>query len=93
MSARIDHGEAAKEWIANSVKAQASVQPNNEQLAAAYASIAQTHATLALVEQQRIANLLTVAGWVVQSSTEDYGRDLDTLQMGVAGEIWEGLGL
>lgn len=58
MTERIDHVSAAKGWIANSVNAQASKQPNNEQLATAYAGVAQVHATLALVEQQRIANLI-----------------------------------
>lgn len=62
MSAQVDHVAAAKDWIENSVKAQASQQPNNEQLAAAYAAVGQVHATLALVEQQRIANLIALAG-------------------------------
>lgn len=51
---------------------------------------AQVHATLALVEQQRIANMLLIAHWV---SDEHLGRKLDDLRMGVAGEVWEGLGL
>lgn len=51
---------------------------------------AQVHATLALVEQQRIANLLTIANWV---SNSDLGVKLDDLRIGVAGEVWEGLGL
>ena len=54
---------------------------------------AQVHATLALVEQQRIANLITVSGWVMDSTKEDVGYDLDKLRTGVAGEVWEGLGL
>lgn len=62
-----------------------------------YASVqvaeAQVHATLALVEQQRIANLIIVAGWVMDSTVGDVGHDLDKLRMGIAGEVWEGLGL
>lgn len=61
MAEHIDHVAAAKSWIENSVKAQASTQQNNEQLATAYASVGQVHATLALVEQQRIANLVAIA--------------------------------
>lgn len=56
-------------------------------------ALAQVHATLALVEQQRIANLITIAGWVVDSSAADVGYDLDKLRTGVAGEVWEALGL
>lgn len=59
----------------------------------ASALLAQVHATLALVEQQRIANLITVAGWVADSRAEDVGFDLDRLRTGIAGEVWEGLGL
>lgn len=61
MAERIDHVAAAKEWIKNSVSAQASKQPDNEQLATAYAGIAQVHATLALASEQRIANLIAIA--------------------------------
>lgn len=51
-------------------------------------AIAQVHATLALVEQQRIANLLTLT-----ALGADRGVALDDLRIGVAGEVWEGLGL
>lgn len=54
---------------------------------------AQVHATLALVEQQRIANLITVAGWVLDSTPEDVGSEFDKLRMGLAGEVWAALGL
>jgi hypothetical protein len=54
---------------------------------------AQAHATLALVEQLRVANLITVAGWVIDSTKDDVGYDLDKLRVGVAGEVWEALGL
>lgn len=75
---RIDHVAFAKQYI------------NGDPMEIA---AAQVHATLALVEQLRIANLITVAGWVMDSSVEDVGFDLDKLRMGVAGEVWEGLGL
>lgn len=54
---------------------------------------AQVHATLALVEQQRIANLITVAGWVLDSTPEDIGYEFDKLRHGLAGEVWATLGL
>lgn len=80
MSDRIDHVAAAKVWIENSVKAQASEQPNNEQLATAYAGIAQVHGTLALVEQQRIANLVALAQLTIVPGDMPIFR----------GVVWEG---
>lgn len=90
MAERIDHVASAMEAIK---KASSMLSAHDDTGATGMGSLAIASATLALAEQQRIANLIEVAGWVMQSSTEDYGRDLDTLQMGVAGEIWEGLGL
>lgn len=57
----MDYVESAKKWVENSIEAQVSTTPHNEVLATAYATIAQTHATLALVEQQRVANLIRLA--------------------------------
>ncbi len=58
MADRVKH---ALHWIDNAVKAQTvRTDPKNEELATAYAAIAQAHATLALVEQQRIANLIAL---------------------------------
>lgn len=88
MSARIDHAAKAVEWLTPAEGVGLSWEET-----AALAALAQVHATLALVEQQRIANLITVAGWVVDSSTEDVGYDLDKLRTGIAGEVWEALGL
>lgn len=64
MTDRIDHAEEAVTWLKNAKSAQASSEPYNEQLATAYAGIAQGHATLALVEQQRIANRIALASTV-----------------------------
>ena len=82
MTERIDHAAEALALINHPYPAPPT-----------YLAEAQIHATLALVEQQRIANLITVAGWVMDSSAEDVGFDLDKLRLGIAGEVWEGLGL
>lgn len=66
---RIDHVAEANIWIKNAIEAQASRTPNNEQLATAYGAMAQATATLALVEQQRIANLIALA----KTAQEYYG--------------------
>jgi len=46
-----DHAAEARNWIENAVNAQSSRAPKSEELAAAYAGIAQAHATLALVDE------------------------------------------
>ncbi|MGH3703000.1 MAG: hypothetical protein ACRDT9_00085 [Agromyces sp.] len=53
--------------------------------------IAQVHATLALVEQQRLANLIALSA--ACDPDGDPATRLDDLRMGLAGEVWEGLGL
>jgi hypothetical protein len=93
MNEQLGHAELADVWIENAISAQATDETGNETLASAYAGIAQAHATLALVEQQRIANLIALAGWRADPSVEEVGTDLDQLRIGVAGEVWEGLGL
>lgn len=104
MSDRIDHAAEARRIMADGQSAVAHARDaahnGNHRVADGYGAKAhgcwmqaQVHATLALVEQQRIVNLITVAGWVVDSSTEDVGYDLDKLRTGVAGEVWEALGL
>lgn len=50
---------------------------------------AQVHATLALAEQQRLANIIAVAN----DPTGFLAVNLDDIRMGLAGEVWEGLGL
>ncbi|MFF2493215.1 hypothetical protein [Agromyces sp. NPDC058064] len=76
---RIDHAAEADRLLA-------SFQTENRP-----AEAAQAHATLALAEQQRIANLIAL------SAVADLGGDpatrLDDLRVGLAGEVWEGLGL
>lgn len=76
MTERIDHVAAATEMLGCS-----AITQDAEVVA---------HALLALVEQQRIANVLAAAHWV---SNEHLGTKLDDLRMGVAGEVWDGLGL
>jgi hypothetical protein len=56
---RIDQAEEAREWV------KAAERPDiPADLTSAIATIAQVHATLALVEQQRITNRLMLAGLV-----------------------------
>ncbi len=87
MTERFDHVERAIELGDMATDSWNAVRP---EAARAQMEGAQVHATLALVEQQRIANLLAIAHWV---SNEHLGTKLDDLRMGAAGEVWEGLGL
>jgi hypothetical protein len=56
--------------------------------------VAQVHATLALVEQQRIANQIALAGWIVNGEGEgNIRRSIEAFRPRIADEIWKGLGL
>lgn len=90
MTERIDHAAEARKTLDHTLS-YCETDDNTEALV--NVSAAQVHATLALVEQQRIANLLILSGWMQDASKEDIGYDLDNLRTGVAGEVWEGLGL
>lgn len=96
MSKRIDHATEASSWIDNAISAQSSEEP--EALAVAYAGIAQAHATLALVEQQRIANLIALGQFRVGVNDLPHLRHLAVVPAGMydlqpVAEIREGLGL
>lgn len=54
MSDRIDHAAVAREYIASAIAAVTAAPAGTGAL------LAQAHATLALVEQQRIANLIAL---------------------------------
>jgi hypothetical protein len=54
---RIDHAAVARELIADT-----AFEVNSDDEMALDVPVAQVHATLALVEQQRIANLIALAG-------------------------------
>lgn len=58
MSERVDDVQEAREWIREALMEDG---PGNDSRAALPARLAQAHATLALVEQQRIANLIALA--------------------------------
>ena len=77
---KVDHTAAAEKWIENAIEAQSSVKhQNNEQLAMAYATIAQAHANLALAEQQRAFNLMELALFdYVEDSNVQFSRTLTT---------------
>lgn len=98
MTERTDQAKAATE-ILDGLASLTRIQWREEIAVPAFleglmdATKAQVHATLALVEQQRIANLLMLAGWRHDASAEDIGYDLDSMRTGIAGEVWEGLGL
>lgn len=55
MTERIDHAAIASEWAGGAKRPDLTMEET-----AAFAGIAQAHATLALVEQQRIANLIAL---------------------------------
>ncbi|MNY56331.1 hypothetical protein D3C86_1924000 [compost metagenome] len=90
MTERIDHAAESRKWLEYS----ANLNPEVDWPRISHAAVlAAGHAALAGVEQQRIANLITVAGLVAEGTFGDVGYDLDKLRAGVAGEVWEGLGL
>lgn len=102
MADRVKH---ALHWIDNAVKAQTvRTDPKNEELATAYAAIAQAHATLALVEQQRIANLIALASHAAErfgnyageagglATLFEYGETPES-NMRLRDDIKKGLGL
>ena len=86
-AARVDHVMTAKKILAGFD----TLQTSHEITAAG--TFAMAHATLALAEQQRIANLITIAGWVVDAGKDDVRHDLNTLGVGQADAVWEALGL
>ena len=90
-SSALDGGRLHLAWAADAPTA----PETNAHLQAAQAVFmaAQAEATLALVEQQRIANLITIAGWVVDAGKDDVRHDLNTLGVGQADAVWEALGL
>jgi aminoglycoside phosphotransferase len=67
MSARIDHAAQAKQFL----------PAQGDAMHAGRIAVAQVHATLALVEQQRIANLIAVATWNDQSLASYLARRAD----------------
>jgi hypothetical protein len=91
-----DDVKVARLWIDNAVKAQSV---HEDDVAVAYAGIAQAHATLALVEQQRIANLIAAAALTIDSSTPNeahralFAERHAFAQDALSPEIRKGLGL
>lgn len=53
---KVDHAEESREWVAAAKRAGLSMEETS-----AFAAIAQVHATLALVEEQRASNEITRA--------------------------------
>lgn len=74
MTNATDHEFEARTWISNAITAQ--IHRGSEVLAGVYAGIAQAHATLALAEQQRIANLIAVTA--VDGNKADFTKPWDT---------------
>jgi hypothetical protein len=90
MSKRINHAATARRVVKN---AGALIETHDDAGALALAFVANAHATLALAEQQRIANLIVLSGWVVDTDKQSVADALDGLRENVAAEVWEGLGL
>jgi len=82
---RIDHAAKAREW---NDAASGPVPSVND--ASALAAIAQVHATLALVEQQRAGNLIAYVASAQEAAVSP--EDFAWLEK-VAGQIREALGL
>lgn len=91
MTERIDHAAEAMKCVeyAN------SPQPGSPEVAANFMAQAAVHATLALVEQQRVANLIAVMAMARQGvgagehSKDEYVR----LHQKINPQVVEGLGL
>lgn len=75
MSERIDHVAAA---VRDIEYADAVLQEGAEEVALAVAAVGQVHATLALVEQQRIANLIALSGLSAPNGFENETYDART---------------
>lgn len=77
MTERTDHVAKAKEWLAMAKRPELTMQETSS-----LAEVAGVHATLALVEQQRIANLIALVALsgnaAVQESDFDEGATLSS---------------
>lgn len=79
-SDRIDHVAAAREWLA------AAERPDmNLDETTAFAHVGQVHATLALVEQQRIANVIAL-GSLTAWESELPGHPIEHLAFAAIGD-------
>ena len=81
MTERVDHAELANEAI--SIEGMRAAFDAGESLAE-IAAVAQVHATLALAEQQRIANLIaltvsTDAGSLARQTSDELGHEVTGL--------------
>lgn len=83
---RIDHAAMAM-TLRNNIRPDEMDDPDT----ANWLTMAQVHATLALVEQQRLTNIIAMSA--AGDPDGDPGTRLDDLRIGLAGEVWEGLGL
>ena len=83
MSNRIDHAGEARRFLASAGEPGADMSAHT---ATSRAARAQAHATLALVEQQRIANLIALME-SNHASTNDAHAALDTLSPYIAAAL------
>lgn len=91
---RVDHASIARERIEiASQDVSDNWRSSTGEHKADMIALAQVHATLALVEQQRIANLIALTDLSRKTTKEDVGYELDELGLGVGGYVWTGLGL
>ena len=91
MSERIDHYAAAVGMLKDAQAAQ------DLSMVGIIAQGAQVHATLALVEQQRVANLIALAGYEHANGSRSYqyavARPVNEFDLALNDEIKEALGL
>lgn len=91
MADRTDHIAEARNWLDGAESARTSLAETT-----AFAATAQVHATLALVEQQRIANLIALSQGTFpngQRYTDHIHRPIDDFAVAMNDDIREGLGL
>lgn len=91
MSTRTDHAKEAQEWIMR------ALNPTDAFERSSAAKVAQVHATLALVEQQRIANLIALGMYTHANGSRGFQHlvchPTDEYSVALNDDIREGLGI
>lgn len=97
MTERIDHASWAREYIRaaqNAFDDDVTIEARDEPTVAENIALAQVHATLALVEQQRIANLIALAHPIKLPSGGEVTHMLhDPVSGAIREDVAKGLGL
>lgn len=93
MTDRIDRAADAVGNLDHAVELLREFSPTPQALVGHQLAFAQVQATLALVEQQRIANLLTALTTYERWPSRDLGKSFDDVQANVAAQVRDALGL